>query len=130
MMTAAIVSGLLRANRETHRVFEPSPCYNAFTEKFSVGVLAPGDGSVVEALAENDAIMRAVPWEAVHDRLPYHHDPSQHAPSTLLSHQLGTVAGRRIHNVRVVSVPRSPQAGWGSCWRSRGSLTSLRGNCP
>jgi len=26
MMTAAVVSGLLRAYRETHRVFEPSPC--------------------------------------------------------------------------------------------------------
>jgi len=31
MMTAAIVSGLLRAYRETHRVFEPSPCYYALT---------------------------------------------------------------------------------------------------
>jgi len=28
MLTAAIVYGLLRAYRETHRVFEPSPCYN------------------------------------------------------------------------------------------------------
>jgi len=33
-MTVAIVSGLLRAYRETHRVFEPSPCYYALTEKF------------------------------------------------------------------------------------------------
>jgi len=27
MLTAAIVSGLLRAYRELHRVFEPSTCY-------------------------------------------------------------------------------------------------------
>ena len=45
-------------------------------------------------LAEYDAIMRAVPWEAVHDRLLYHYDPSRHAPSMLLPHQVGTVADR------------------------------------
>jgi len=86
MMTAAIVSGLLRAYRETHLVFEPSPCYHALTEKFSVGDLAPGDGSIADALAEYDAIMRAVFWEAVHDRLPYHHDPNRYSPSSLLPH--------------------------------------------
>jgi len=51
-----------------------------------------------------------VPWTAVHDRLPYHHDLTRQASSTLLPHQVGTVADRRCHNVRVVSVPRSPQA--------------------
>ena len=51
-----------------------------------------------------------VPWTAVHDRLPYHHDLTRQAYSTLLPHQVGTVADRRCHNVRVVSVPRSPQA--------------------
>jgi len=34
MMTAAIVSRLLRAYRKTHRIFQPSPCYNALKEKF------------------------------------------------------------------------------------------------
>jgi len=110
MLTASIVSGLRRAYRETHCVFEPSPCYYALTEKFSVGDLAPGDSSVADALVEYDAIMRAVPWEAFHDRLPYHQEPSRHAPSTLLPHQAGTVADRRCHYVRVVIVPRSPQA--------------------
>ena len=110
MMTAAIVSGLLWAYRETHRVFQSSPCYYALTEKFSVGDLAPGDGSVTDALAEYDAIMRAVPWQAVHDRLPYHQDQSRHAASTLLPHQVENVAVRRCKYVRVVSVPRSPQA--------------------
>ena len=61
MMTAAIVLGLLWAYRETHHVFEPSPRYYALTKKFSVGNLAPDDGSVTDALAEDDAIMRAVP---------------------------------------------------------------------
>jgi len=110
MMTASIVSGLVRAYREAHRVFEPSPCHDALTVKFSVGDLAPGDSSVADALAEYDAIMRAVPWEAVNDRLRYQHDPSRHAPSTLLPYQVGTVADRRCHYVRFVSVPRSPQA--------------------
>ena len=110
MMTASIVSGLLRAYCQKHRVFEPSPCYNAFTEKVSVGDLAQGHSFVADALAEYAAIMRAVRWEAVHDWLPYHHDPSRHAPSTLLPHQVGPVADRRCHNVRVVSLPRSPQA--------------------
>jgi len=101
---------LLRAYRETHRVFEPSPCYYALTEKSSVDDLASGDRSAADALAEYDAIARAVPWAAVHERLPYHHDPTRQAPSTLLPHQVGTVADRRRHNVRVVGVPRSPQA--------------------
>jgi len=43
MMTAAIVSGLLRAYRETHRFFEPPPCYHALTDKRSVDDLASGD---------------------------------------------------------------------------------------
>jgi len=54
--------------------------------------------------------VRAVPWKGVHDQLPYHHDPTRQAPSTLLTHQEGTVADRRYHYVRVVSVLRSPQA--------------------
>jgi len=61
LMTAAIVSGLLRAYRETHRVFEPSPCYNALTEEFSVDHLASGDRTAADALEEYDAIARAVP---------------------------------------------------------------------
>ena len=61
MMTAAIVSGLLRAYRETHRVFEPSPCYYALTEKFSVDDLASGELFAADALSEYDAIARAVP---------------------------------------------------------------------
>jgi len=109
-MTAAIVSGLLRAYLETHRVFEPSPCYYVLTEKFSVDDLASGDRSAADALAEYDAIARAVPWAAVHDRLPYHHDPTCQDPSTLLPHQVGTVADRWRHYVRIVGVPRSPRA--------------------
>jgi len=35
-MTAAIVSGLLRAYRETHSDFDPSPYYYALTEDFQV----------------------------------------------------------------------------------------------
>jgi len=101
MMTAAIVSGLLRAYRETHRVFEPSPCYYALTRKFSVDDLASGDRSAADAFAEYDAIARAVPWVAVHQRLPYNHDPTRQAPSTLLPHQEGTVADRRRHYVRI-----------------------------
>jgi len=114
MMTAAIVSELLRAYRETHRVFEPSPCYYALTETFSVDDLTSGDRSAADALAEYDAIARAVPWAAVHERLPYHNDPTSQAPSTLLPHQVGTVADRRRHNVRIVGVPRSPQAPLGT----------------
>ena len=110
MMTAAIVSRVLRAYRETHRVFEPSLCYNSLTGKFSVGDLAPGDIAVAEASAENDAIVMAVPWAAVHDRQPYHHDPKWNASRTLLPHQVGTVADRQCHYVRVVNVPRTPQA--------------------
>jgi len=110
MMTAAIVSGLLLAYRETHRVFEPSPCYYALTEKFSVDDLASGDRSAADALAEYDGTARAVPLAAVHERLPYHHDPTRQAPSTLLPHQVGTVADRRCHYVRILGVPRSPQA--------------------
>jgi len=97
LMTAAIVSGLLRAYRETQRVFEPSPCYYVLTKAFSVDDPAPGDCSAAEALAEYDAIAQAVPWEAVHERLPYHHDPTRQAPSTLLPHQVGTVEDRRSH---------------------------------
>jgi len=108
MMTAAFVSGLLRAYRETHRVFEPSPCYYALTKAFSVDDLASGDCSAADALAEYDAIARAVPWAAVHEGLPYHHDPTRQAPSTLLPHQVGTVADRRRHYVRILGVPRSP----------------------
>jgi len=110
MMTAAIVSGLLLAYRETHCVFEPSPCYYALTEKFSVDDLASGDRSAADALAEYDGTARAVPLAAVHERLPYHHDPTRQAPSTLLPHQVGTVADRRCHYVRILGVPRSPQA--------------------
>jgi len=110
MMTAAIVSGLLRAYRETERVFEPSPCHYALTKAFSADNLASGDCSAAEALAEYDAIARAVPWAAAQEGLPYHPDPTRQAPSTLLSHQVGTVADRRRHNVRIVGVPRSPHA--------------------
>jgi len=112
-MTAAIVSGLLRAYRETHRVLEPSPCYYTLTEEFSVDDLASRDRSAANALAVYDAIARAVPWAAVHERLPYHHDPIRQAHSTLLPHQVGTVADRRRHYVRVVGVPRWPQTPWG-----------------
>jgi len=110
MPTAAIVSGLLRADLETHRVFEPSPCYYTLTEKFSVNDRAPGDRSAADTLAEYDVVVRAVPWASVHDRRPYHHDPTRQAPSTLLPHKVGTVADRPCHYVRVVSVPRSPKA--------------------
>jgi len=96
-MTADIVSGLLRAYRETHRVFEPSPCYYALTEAVSVDDLASDDCSAADALAEYDAIARAVPWAAVYERLPYHHDPTRQALSTMLPHQVGTVADRRRH---------------------------------
>jgi len=54
-----------------------------------------------------------VPWAAVHDRLPYHHDPTRQAPSTLLPHKVGTVADRRRQNVRIVGIPRSPRAPMG-----------------
>jgi len=110
MLVAAIVSGSLRAYRETHRVFEPSPCYYDSTRKFKVDDLAPGDRGAADALEEYDAIVRAVPWAAVHDLLPYHHDATCQAPSTLLAHLVGTVADGQCHNVRVVSVLRSPQA--------------------
>ena len=103
MMTAAIMLGLLRAYRGTHRLFEPSPCNYFLTEKFSFGDLARGDGAVADALAKYDFIVRAVPWAAVHDRLPYHNDPNRHARSTLLPYQVGTVADRRCHYVRVVN---------------------------
>jgi len=61
-------------------------------------------------LEEYDAIVRAVPLAAVRDLLPYHHDTTRQAPSTLLPHQVGTVSDGRCHNVHVVSVLRSPQA--------------------
>jgi len=110
MLTAAIVSGLLRAYRETHRVFEPSPCYYDLTRKFKVDDLTPGDRAADDALEEYDAIVRAVPWAAVHDLMPYHQDTTRQAPSTLLPHQVGTVADGWCHYVRVKSVLRSPQA--------------------
>jgi len=103
MMKVATVSGLLRAHRETHRVFEPSPCFYAVRNTFSVNDLAAGDRFAADCSAEYDAIARAVPWTAVHDRLPYHHDPTLHAPSTLLPHQEGTVTDRPCQHVRVVS---------------------------
>jgi len=85
-------------------------CYYALTERFSVDDLASGDRSAADAMAEYAAIARAVSWAAVHERLPYHQDPARQAPGTLLPHQVGTVAARRRHYVRVVGVPRSPQA--------------------
>jgi len=51
-----------------------------------------------------------VPWAAIHKRLPYNHDPTRQARSTLLPHQVGTVADRRRHYVRSMGVPRSPHA--------------------
>lgn len=48
-----------------------------------------------------------MPWLAVHHRLLYHLDPTCHAPSTLLSHRVCTVADRKCHNISVVSVLRS-----------------------
>jgi len=128
MMTAAFVSEGLRAYRETHRVFGPSPCYYALTEKFSVDDLASGYRSAADALADYDAFARAVPWAAVHDRLPYNYDPTGQAPSSLLPHQVGTVADRRRHYVRIVGFPRSPQAPLGVSWRSRGSRMPSRGH--
>jgi len=110
MLTAAIVSGLLRAYRETHRVFEPSPCYYDLTRKFKVDDLAPGDSGADDAWQESDDIVRAVPWAAVHDLLPYHHDTTRQAPSTLLRHQVGTVADGLRHYVRVVNALWTPQA--------------------
>jgi len=110
MLTAAIVSGLLRAYRETHRVFEPSPCYYDLTHKFKVDDLAPGDRFAADSLEEYDAFVRAGPWAAVHDLLLYEHDSTCQAPSTLLPYQVGTVAVGRCHNVRVRSVLRSLQA--------------------
>jgi len=110
MLTAAIVSGLLRAYRETHSVFEPSPCNYDLKRKFKVDDLAPGDRAAAEALEEYDAIVRAVSWAAFHDLLPYHHDTTRQAPSTLLPHRMSTVADGRCHYVRDVSVLRSPQA--------------------
>jgi len=61
MMMAAILSRLLRAYRATHRVFEPSPCYDALMEKFPVDDLASGDRSAAVALVDDDAMTRAVP---------------------------------------------------------------------
>ena len=52
ILTADIVSGLLRAYRETHRVFEPPPCYYDLTRKFKVDDLAPGDSCAADALEE------------------------------------------------------------------------------
>ena len=110
MLTAAIVSGLLRAYRETHRVFEPSPCCYDLTRKFKVDDLAPGDSGAADVLEEYDAIVRAVPWAAVHDLLPYHHVTTREAPSFLLPHQVGTVADGRRNYDRVVNALRSSQA--------------------
>jgi len=110
MLTAAIMSGCLRAYRETHRVIKPSPCDYDLTRKFKVDDLVPSDRGAADALEEYDAIVRAVPWAVVHDLLPYHHDTTRQAPSTLLPHQVGTVADGRRHYVRVVNALRSPQA--------------------
>jgi len=85
MMTTAVVSELLRAYREMHRFFDPSPCYYALTEKVSVDDLALGDRAVAHASEEYDVIAKAVTWAAVHNRLPYHHEPTRQAPITLLS---------------------------------------------
>ena len=90
-----------------------SPCYYALTRKFKVDDLAPGDSGAAEALEEYDAIVRAVPWAAVHDLLPYRNDTTRQAPSTLLPHQVGTVADGWRNYVRVVNVLRSPQAPFG-----------------
>ena len=79
MMTAAVVSGLLRAFRETNGVFEPSPCHYALTEQLSVDDHAPGDHAVADAVKMYDAIARAALWAAVHDWLPYHHDLTRQA---------------------------------------------------
>ena len=54
-----------------------------------------------------------MPWAAVHDRLPYHHNRTRQAPRTLLPHQGGDVADRWCHYVRIVGVPRSPRALFG-----------------
>jgi len=51
MMTVAIVSGLLLADRETHGVYEPSSTFSyALTEKFSIEDLAAGDRSAEGSL--------------------------------------------------------------------------------
>jgi len=110
MLTAAIVLGLLRAYRETHSVFEPSPCNYDLTRKFKADDLAPGDHGAADALDEYDAIVRAVPWAAVLDLLLFHQDTTRQARSNLLPHKVCTVADGRRHTVRVVSVLRSPQA--------------------
>jgi len=78
--------------------------------KFSVDDLASGGRSAADALAEYDAIKRAVPRAAVQERQRCHNDPTRQAPSTLMPHKVGTVADRRRHHVRVEGVPRSPQA--------------------
>ena len=54
-----------------------------------------------------------MPWAAVHDRLPYHHNRTRQAPRTSLPHQGGDVADRWCHYVRIVGVPRSPRASFG-----------------
>jgi len=72
--------------------------------------MASGDSSPADSLEKYDAIARVLPWTAVQDQLPYHHDRTCQAPSTLLFHQVGTVADRLCHNGRVVSVVRTPQA--------------------
>jgi len=110
MMTADIESGLIRAYRGTHRVFEPSPCYYALPEKFSVEDLESGDRSAADSLAEYAAIARAVPWAAVLDRLPYHNVPTRQDLSTLLPDLVGTVADRWCPYIRIVGVSRSPRA--------------------
>jgi len=110
MLTAAFVLGLLPAHRETHRVFELSPCYYDLTKNVSVNDFAPSDSVAAGTLAEDDAIESGAPWAALHDRLPFHNDPNRKASSTLLPHEVGVVAHRRCHYVRVMSVLRSPQA--------------------
>ena len=111
MATAAIMSRLLRAYRETKRVYERSSvCNNAQTERYSVNALAPGDRSAADTLTEYDTIARAVPWAPSRDLLPCHHNPTRRALSTLLPLQVGTFADSRCHPVRVMRVPRSLQA--------------------
>jgi len=104
------VSGLLRAYRGTVRVFEAAPCHYCLTDQFPVDTLAAGDLAAADTLEQNDAIAWAVPWVSVHDRLLYHHDATCLARRTRLPHQVGTVADRRCHHIRFVSVPRSEQA--------------------
>jgi len=94
-------------------VYKTPPCYHAFSKAFTVADLTVGDHLAADAFVEYDSILRKVRWAAVNDRLPYNSDPTRNAPCTVLPHQVGTVADRRCHNVRVMSVlpPQSAQLG-------------------